>query len=131
MTEAGVKKPKGELLIRTLAMPADTNPSGDVFGGWLVSQMDLAAASLGYQTARGRVTTVAIDSMNFLAPLRVGDYVCCYAYILRIGQTSLSVKVESWAARVIDNLEFQVTEGIFTMVALDECGKPRPVKKSV
>ena len=121
--------PTGELTIRTLAMPANTNPNGDIFGGWLVSQMDLAGASLAYKLARTRVVTVAIDSMSFLAPVKVGDFVCCYAEIEKVGTTSIAVKVEAWVIGAWEQHRHQVTEGLFTFVAVDQQGRPIPVAK--
>lgn len=113
--------------VRTLAMPADTNPSGDIFGGWLLAQMDIAAGTVAYDRARGRVVTVALDAMAFHAPVYVGDLVSCYAEVVRIGRTSLTLQVEAWARRGRTGQEIKVTEGRFTMVAVDEEGRPRPV----
>ena len=96
------KVPEGELTIRTLAMPCDTNWYGDIFGGWLVSQMDLAGASAALKVAHARVVTVAIDSMSFLSPVKVGDFVCCYAKILKTGRTSVVVQVQAWVLRGFD-----------------------------
>lgn len=123
-------KPRGILTIQTLAMPTDTNPNGDIFGGWLVSQMDLAAGVLAKKNANGRVVTVAINSMTFLKPVRVGDIVSCYAEIVRIGKTSLTIAVEVWAEPAISSGSYRVTEGTFVFVAVDEAGKPRQVKPS-
>lgn len=113
--------------VRTLAMPADTNPAGDIFGGWLLSQMDIAAGSEGYVRARGRVVTIAVDAMTFHAPVFVGDLVSCYADIVRVGRTSLTFQVEAWARRGRTGEEVRVTQGRFTMVAVDEHGQPRPI----
>lgn len=113
--------------VRTLAMPADTNPSGDIFGGWLLAQMDIAAGTVAYDRARGRVVTVALDAMAFHAPVYVGDLVSCYAEVVRIGRSSLTLQVEAWARRGRTGQEIKVTEGRFTMVAVDEEGRPRPV----
>jgi acyl-CoA thioesterase YciA len=113
--------------VRTLAMPADTNPSGDIFGGWLLAQMDIAAGTVAYDRARGRVVTVALDAMAFHAPVYVGDLVSCYAEVVRVGRTSLTLQVEAWARRGRTGEEIRVTEGRFTMVAVDEGGRPRPV----
>ncbi len=121
-------EPEGDLAIRTLAMPANTNPNGDIFGGWVVSQMDLAGSSVAYQCAKGRVATVAIDSMVFISPIHVGDFVCCYAKIMAIGNTSMKVKVQTWTISSVEQESRQVTEGIFTFVAINEYGRPRPVK---
>lgn len=113
--------------VRTLAMPADTNPSGDIFGGWLLAQMDIAAGTVAYDRARGRVVTVALDAMAFHAPVYVGDLVSCYAEVVRVGRTSLTLQVEAWARRGRSGEEVKVTEGRFTMVAVDEEGRPRAV----
>ena len=87
-------RPKGDLLLRTLAMPADTNPNGDIFGGWIVSQMDIAGGILAKETAQGRVVTVAVDSIQFIKPVEVGDVVCCYGQLERIGSTSMTIRLE-------------------------------------
>ncbi len=118
---------EGELAIRAIAMPSDTNPSGDIFGGWVVSQMDLAGLSVAQRRARSRVTTVAVDQMSFLFPVHVGDVVCCYAHIVKVGRTSMQIKVSTWAMGVDDDESHQVTEGLFTYVAIDAEGKPTPV----
>lgn len=119
--------PRGELAIRTLAMPADTNPSGDIFGGWVLSQMDIAGGVTAQARARGRVVTVAVEAMSFHRPVYVGDVLCCYAEILRIGRTSVTTRVEAWALRRGAGERVQVTEGVFTYVALDDEGRPCPV----
>lgn len=123
--------PKGEITIQTLAMPADTNANGDIFGGWLVSQMDLAAGVLAKKIAHGRVATVAIHSMTFLKPVHVGDVISCYADVVKFGNTSLTIEVEVWAESAIsvESGRFRVTEGTFIFVAIDENGKPRQVPK--
>lgn len=113
--------------VRTLAMPADTNPSGDIFGGWLLAQMDIAAGIVAHERARGRVVTVALDAMAFHAPVFVGDLVSCYAEVVRVGRTSLTLHVEAWARRGRTGEEVKVTEGRFTMVAVDAERRPRPV----
>lgn len=114
---------------RTLAMPADANPSGDIFGGWLMSQMDLAGGVHAARKAGGRVATVAVDAMSFHKPVRVGDQVSCYCATERIGRTSIAVRVETRVRRraQADQREEKVTEGLFTYVALDAEGRPRPV----
>jgi acyl-CoA thioesterase YciA len=123
------KPPAGEPAIRTIAMPADANASGDIFGGWLLSQMDLAGASVATRRSRGRVATVAITGMTFHRPVFVGDEVSCYATITRVGNTSITVKIESWVrrGRIADDDQIAVTEGIFTYVHIDGTGKPQPV----
>jgi acyl-CoA thioesterase YciA len=108
-------------------MPADANPNGDIFGGWLMSQMDLAGGAHAFAAACGRVTTVAVDAMTFHRPVQVGDQVSCYCSTVRVGETSITVKVDTWVRRRHDRTEEQVTEGIFTFVALDDSGRRRPV----
>lgn len=117
------------LTIQTLAMPANTNPNGDIFGGWLVSQMDLSGGVLAKRTSRGRITTVAIDSMVFHEPVKVGDIVACYAMLERIGRTSMTIRVDVEAVCHTSGDMRKVTEGIFTYVAIDDHGKPREVVK--
>jgi acyl-CoA thioesterase YciA len=119
--------PAREPLIRTVAMPADTNPAGDIFGGWLMAQMDLAAGNAAFRRARGRCATVAVEGMAFLSPVKVGDEVSLYAEILSVGRTSLRVTVEAWRrCRELDDMR-RVTHAVFTFVALDAAGRPRPV----
>ncbi len=116
--------------LRTVAMPLDANPSGDVFGGWTVSQMDLAGGGFAAERAGGRVATVSIDSMVFLRPVSVGDEVSCYCSVAEEGKTSVTVKIETWArTRAAQNSE-KVTEGHFKFVAIDEHGKPRPLERA-
>lgn len=119
--------PAGELSIRTVAMPADTNPGGDIFGGWLLSQMDVAGGIIAHRVAEGRTATVAVDAMKFHLPVHVGDVLCCYARVVRLGTTSVAVKVEAWAERRNSTVKVKVTEGLFTYVALDENRRPRPL----
>lgn len=123
-------QPSGEVVIRTIAMPADANANGDIFGGWLMSQMDLGGAILARGTARCRVTTVAIDGMSFLRPVNVGDVVTCYGKLLAIGRTSMKIAVEAWVQRYADTMLLHVTEGTFTYVAIDDAGKPQPVQRA-
>lgn len=123
MSEAK-REPQGELAIRALAMPNHTNPNGDIFGGWLVSQMDLAGLSVAARRCKCRVTTVAIDKIIFITPVRVGDFICCHSQLLKVGRTSMTVKIEVWAVGANDEERRQVTEGIFTYVAIDERGRP-------
>ena len=120
---------RGELAVRTLAMPADTNPSGDVFGGWLMSLMDVAGDIAAGGLAQGRVATVAVTDMAFLRPVKVGDVVCCYTDLVRKGRTSLTFRVEAWALRQRLGDRIQVTSADFTYVALDGDGKPRPIPR--
>ena len=123
-------EPKGALTIRTLAMPADTNPAGDIFGGWVMSQMDIAGAIAAVEHARGRVATVAVEAMTFIAPVKVGDILCVYTTIERIGTTSITVAVEAWARRREMADRVKVTAGRFVYVALGEDGRKRPVARA-
>ncbi len=125
-----LNQPRGELTIQNLAMPADTNANGDIFGGWIVSQMDLAAGVLAKKLSKGRVTTVAINSMVFLKPVHVGDVVSCHVELIKAGKTSMTISVEVWALPVTQNEKYKVTEGIFVFVAIDSSGKPRQVNQS-
>lgn len=120
---------KGIPSLRTVAMPADANPDGDIFGGWLMSQMDLAGGTFAAHEARGRVVTVAVDAMTFHKPVRIGDQVSCYCTRERVGRTSISVRVETWirGRGEAQNTEEKVTEALFTFVAIDEAGRPRSV----
>ena len=113
--------------IRTIAMPADANSNGDIFGGWMMAQMDLAGGVAAVQRARGRVVTVAVEAMTFHLPVNVGDLVSCYAEVSRVGRTSLTIKIDAWVQRRIGSHLERVTSGHFTYVAVDEKGKPRPV----
>lgn len=119
--------PHGELAIRTLAMPADTNPAGDIFGGWLLSQMDIAGGLIASQRAGGRAATVAVEAMKFHLPVFVGDVLCCYGEITKIGTSSIAVRVEAWVLRRNSDTRVRVTEGVFTYVAIGEDRRPRPV----
>ncbi len=128
--------PRGELLLRTLAMPADTNPNGDIFGGWIMSQMDIAGGIRSKEIAQGRTVTVAVDSIQFIKPVQVGDVVCCYGEVVRIGTTSITLRLEVWVNPVLRPLEgdsgrFKVTEATFTYVAIDQQGKKRPIAAEV
>ena len=125
--DAGGSLPTTEPALRAIAMPADTNPRGDIFGGWLLSQMDLAGSTAAIRRARGRVATVAVTSMTFRRPVFVGDEVSCYAEAMKVGRTSITVKIESWVRRGIGENPIKVTEGIFTYVAITDDGKPRAV----
>jgi acyl-CoA thioesterase YciA len=119
--------PAREPALRAIAMPADANANGDIFGGWVLSQMDLAGGSLAGQRSRGRVATVAITAMTFHLPVYIGDEVSCYGEIIRVGRTSLTIHIESWARRHRAGERVKVTEGTFTYVALGEDRRPRPV----
>lgn len=120
-------KPTGELVLQTLAMPRDTNSNGDIFGGWLLSQMDLAGAIAAREIAKGRVTTVAVGSMAFLRPVPVGSTVSCYCEILDVGRSSIKTIVEVWVKQYDRNAQQKVTEGEFVYVAIDGAGRTRPV----
>lgn len=121
------QKPRCEPTLRAIAMPADANPQGDIFGGWLLSQMDMAGGTLATRRAKGRVVTVAITGMTFHRPVLVGDEVTCYAEIVKTGRTSITVKIESWVRRGTGEEEIGVTEGIFTYVAIGPDRRPRPL----
>ena len=108
-------------------MPADANPNGDIFGGWLLSQMDLAGGNAAVRRVRGRTVTVAVDGMSFHLPVSVGDEVSCYTRVVRVGRTSLAIHIEAWRRRRETHGQQKVTEGLFTFVAIDDEGKPRPV----
>jgi acyl-CoA thioesterase YciA len=123
MSEDSLRNPA----LRAIAMPADANPNGDIFGGWLLSQMDLAGGSQAVRRARGRVATVALTGMSFHLPVFVGDEVSCYAEIVKVGRTSITVKVESWARRGVSGERVKVTEGMFTYVAIGPDRQPRAV----
>ena len=130
MSKASTNQPesqvRGTLSIRTLAMPADTNPNGDIFGGWLMSQMDIAGSITAHSRAGGRVVTVGVEAMTFHRPVHVGDVVCCYTDIVKTGKTSMTVLVEVWVLRernTADNVK--VTEGTFTFVAIGKDGNKR------
>lgn len=119
---------EGEVTIQTLAMPADTNANGDIFGGWLVSQMDLAAGVMAKRIAKGRVATVAIHSMSFLSPVHVGDIVSCRVKLIKQGRSSMTFSVEAWVQPATGGDKYPVTEGVFVFVAIDESGKSRPIE---
>ncbi|PLW76856.1 acyl-CoA thioesterase [Cohaesibacter celericrescens] len=123
----GRQQDEGVLLIRTIAMPADTNPSGDIFGGWLMSQMDLAAGNMASRVSLGRCATVSVDTMQFLRPVKVGDEVTLYATLQRVGRTSLSIHIDVWARPRYSEKSEKVTDADFVFVALDDNGVPRPV----
>ncbi len=122
---SGKEHPKGIVTIQTLAMPADTNVYGDIFGGWLVSQMDLAGGLLAKHTSRGRAVTIAIESMEFRHPVHVGDVVSCYVTLIKRGKTSMTVAIEVWSNPHEPQKMLKVTKGTFIYVAIDDEGKPR------
>jgi acyl-CoA thioesterase YciA len=119
--------PKGELCVRTIAMPADTNQNGDIFGGWLLSQMDLAGSVFAYKTTLARNVTVAIEAMTFRKPVFVGDLVSVYGTQVRVGRTSITVHIEAWVQRRNEMGIILVTDGNFTYVAIDEKGRPQEI----
>lgn len=121
------QKPSGQLVMRTVAMPCDTNANGDIFGGWMLAQMDLGGSILAKERAQNRTATVAIDSMTFLNPVKVGDVVSCYATIAKTGNTSISIEMEAWVSRYASGVSAKVTEGRFTYVSIDEAGRPKPL----
>ena len=120
--------PEGSPTIRTVAMPADTNPSGDIFGGWLMSQMDLAAGNVAALTSGGRSATIAVDAMIFHRPVKVGDEVSLYATLIRVGRSSMTIHVDAWRRPRRTTVSEKVTEANFTFVALDDDGRPVPVR---
>jgi acyl-CoA thioesterase YciA len=127
MTES--PPPLEKLTLRMIAMPRDTNPAGDIFGGWLVSLMDMAGGTVAIHASKGRVVLAAIDKMSFIRPVFVGDEVSCYSHIVKRGTTSLQVSVEAWVRRPKNGDIHKVTEGLFTFVGIDENRKPRPTPK--
>lgn len=120
-------EPRGDLTVRVAAMPADTNANGDIFGGWVLSQMDVAGGIAAAEYAKGRVATVAIDAMTFIRPVRVGDVLCVYTAIDKVGRTSMKIHIEAWARRRGTHDRDKVTDATFTYVAIDENGRPRSV----
>jgi len=122
-------EPNGDLSIRTLAMPADTNQNGDIFGGWLLSQMDLGGGVFSSKIAKSRTVTVAIEAMNFRKPVFVGDVVSVHANLVRVGKTSLTVHLEAWVLRAREMHSILVTDGNFTYVSIDDQGHPQAIKQ--
>ena len=129
MTRSAVP-PQIEPTIRTVPMPADANANGDIFGGWVLSQMDIAGGVIANELAAGRVVTVAVEAMRFHKPIAIGDLVSLYAKILKTGTTSISVHVETWARRRSGREDVMVTEGTYVYVAIDDDAQPRPIPKS-
>ncbi len=126
------REPEGNLLLRTLAMPADTNANGDIFGGWIMSQMDIGGGILAKEIASGRVVTVTVDAMTFYKPVKVGHVVCCYGKCVKIGKTSMSIKLEVWVRPVLSEIStdrYCVTEAVFKYVAIDENSRPRRIEQ--
>lgn len=123
-------EPRGELTVRTIAMPADTNANGDIFGGWVLSQMDQAGGIAGVERAQGRVVTIAVDAMTFIRPVKVGDVLCVYTQVESVGRTSMKIHIEAWARRFQTREREKVTDATFTFVAIDDQGRPRPVPEA-
>jgi acyl-CoA thioesterase YciA len=121
-------RPVGQLALRMVAMPGDTNPAGDIFGGWIMSLMDLAAGTSAAARAKGRTATAAVSHLSFLRPVKVGDVVCVYTEVMRVGRTSMSLAVEAWRLPRGLGAREKVTAAEFVMVAVDENGRPRPVE---
>ena len=119
--------PRGELTVRIPAMPGDANANGDIFGGWVVAHMDMAAGIRAAERARGRVATVAINTLTFKKPVKIGDTLCVYTSIEKVGRTSITLAIEAWTQRRTSRREAKVTEGIFVMVAIDDEGRPTAV----
>ncbi|KQO67552.1 acyl-CoA thioesterase [Methylobacterium sp. Leaf89] len=129
MTETDeARRPSGDLTVRTIAMPADTNANGDIFGGWVMSQMDQAGGIAAVERSQGRAVTVAVNAMTFIRPVRVGDVLCVYTRINRVGRSSMKIEVEAWARRFRTQFREQVTEATFTFVAIDDEGRPRAIE---
>jgi len=122
------RRPSGDLTVRTIAMPADTNANGDIFGGWVMSQMDQAGGIAAVERSQGRAVTVAVTAMTFIRPVRVGDVLCVYTRIDRVGRSSMKIEVEAWARRFRTQFREQVTEATFTFVAIDDEGRPRTIE---
>ena len=120
-------QPTGGATLRTVAMPSDVNVNGDIFGGWVLAQMDIASGIKAAQRAKGRVTTVAVDAMQFIRPVGVGDILGVWAWVEREGRTSMGIRIEAWAVRYSSGLSEKVTEAVFTYVAIDDDGRPRPL----
>ncbi|MFO1024405.1 MAG: acyl-CoA thioesterase [Acetobacteraceae bacterium] len=124
---AETQHPRGEMSLRTVAMPADTNPHGDIFGGWIMSLMDVAAGVAAGTHAQGRVATAAVSNLSFLRPVKVGDVVCVYTHVVKTGRSSITIGVETWVLRQNRGARERVTFAEFVMVAVDETGRPRPL----
>ena len=125
--DASPEQPHGELTVRLAAMPADTNANGDIFGGWVLSQMDQAGGIAAVERAQGRVVTIAVEAMTFIRPVKVGDVLCVYTSLDHVGRTSMKIHVEAWARRFHTHEREKVTDAHFTFVAIDDSGRPRPV----
>jgi acyl-CoA thioesterase YciA len=127
--QATADGPKGVLTMRVIAMPADTNANGDIFGGWVLSQMDAAGGIAAVEQARGRVVTIKVDTMIFIRPVRIGDVLSVYTLVESIGRTSMKLHIEAWAKRFISHELEKVTDATFTFVAIDDAGRPRPIPR--
>ena len=129
MTDIAVtdEQPSGELTVRLIAMPADTNANGDIFGGWVLSQMDQAGGIAAVERAQGRVVTVAVEAMTFIRPVHIGDVLCVYTEVAKVGRSSMKIHIEAWAQRFRTHRREKVTDAVFTFVAIDETGRPRPI----
>ena len=127
MSEATDDQPHGDLTVRLIAMPADTNANGDIFGGWVLSQMDQAGGIAAVERAQGRVVTIAVEAMTFIRPVKVGDVLCVYTSVKKVGRTSMKIHIEAWARRFRTHSREKVTVASFTFVAIDDDGRPRPV----
>lgn len=123
--------PRGQLTVRVMAMPADTNANGDIFGGWVLSQMDIAGGIASSERAKGRTVTLKLESMIFHRPVKVGDTLCVYTEVERVGRTSLQIHIEAWARRFLTHRRDKVTDATFVFVAIDDNGRPRPVPPDV
>ena len=126
-SQANASQPRGRLTVRTIAMPADTNANGDIFGGWVMSQMDQAGGIAGVERAQGRVVTVKVDSMTFIAPMKVGDVLEVFTDVDSIGRSSMKIHIEAWAQRFQTTRREKVTDALFTFVAIDDGGRPRAI----
>ena len=131
----GNNHPKGNLILRTLAMPADTNPHGDIFGGWIMSQMDIAGGILARESTCSRIVTVAVESITFIKPVNVGDVVCCYGEVVKIGTTSITIDLEVWVKPTLDkpvgeSMKSQVTKAAFTYVSVDRNGQKLVINRN-
>ena len=122
--------PRGELTVRVIAMPSDTNANGDIFGGWVMAQMDAAGGIRGVERAQGRVVTIKVDTLTFIRPVKVGDVLCVYTDVESIGRTSMKIHIEAWARRFLTATREKVTDATFTFVAVDDDGRPRPIPAS-
>jgi acyl-CoA thioesterase YciA len=127
LSDADPDQPHGDLTVRLIAMPADTNANGDIFGGWVLSQMDQAGGIAAVERAAGRVVTIAVDAMTFIRPVKVGDVLCVYTSVEKVGRTSMKIHIEAWARRFRTHAREKVTVATFTFVAIDDSGRPRPI----